>query len=150
MQSIFEVRVATWHNNRGNEELLELGITPQSVCKMLGNTHQGWLCEIGSRVVGFAMGNRENGEMWVIAVVKEFEGMGIGKRLLAYVEQWLFSQGWSEIWLTTDRDESMRAVGFYRHQGWCDWKIDPDGDRYMKKVREHEQDPFSQSHSAEL
>ena len=133
MRSIFEVRVATWHNERGAEEMAELGITPDSVREMLRASHRGWLCEVDDRVVGFAMGNRDNGEMWVIAVLKEHEGKGIGRKLLALVEEWLFSEGWDEIWLTTDPDETYRAVGFYRHLGWADWKLEPGGDRFMRK-----------------
>lgn len=133
LQAIFDVRVATWHNENGREEITSLGITHDFVRDMMSSTHRGWLCEIDSQVVGFAMGNRENGEMWVIAVLKEHEGKGIGRRLLRLVEDWLFSEGWSEIWLTTDPDEKLRAVGFYRHLGWTDWKLDPDGDRFMKR-----------------
>ena len=136
MQSIFDVRVATWHNDRGSEELTNLGITHESVRKMMEDSHRGWLCEVDSRVVGFAMGNKNTGEMWVIAVLKEHEGNGIGKRLLSLVEDWLFSEGWKEIWLTSDPDETIRAVGFYRHLGWSDWKIEPEGDRFMKKKME--------------
>ena len=139
MQSIFDVRVATWHNDRGREELTQLGITQESVRDMLEESRQGWLCEIDSRVVGFAMGNKDKGEMWVIAVLDEFEGHGIGKHLLSLVEDWLFAEGWKEIWLTTDPDETIRAVGFYRHLGWSDWKVEPDGDRFMKKTMERSQ-----------
>ena len=63
------------------------------------------------------MGNKETGEMWVIAVLREYEGRGIGRQLLRLVEEWLYSQGWKEVWLTTDPDENFRAVGFYRHEG---------------------------------
>ena len=77
------------------------------------------------------MGKRETGEMWVIAVLEEFENRGIGRKLLTAVEDWLFSAGWKEIWLTTDVDETLRAVGLYRHLGWEDVKLD--GDRFMKK-----------------
>ena len=133
MQSIFDVRVATWHNDRGLEELNELGITATTVRKMMRNkTHRGWLCEDDSSVVGFAIGNQKNGEMWVIAVRKEHESHGIGRKLLTLVENWLFESGWEEIWLTTDPDESLRAVGFYRRLGWIDWKIE-NGDRFMRK-----------------
>ena len=93
------------------------------------------MCEVDGQVVGFAMGNIESGEMWVIAVLKEYECRGIGKQLLNRVEQWLFENDWSEIWLTTDLDESMREVQFYRGQGWTDWKVD-NGDRFMKKSRD--------------
>ncbi len=133
MQAIFDVRVATWHNEHGREEMTQLGITPQFVRDGMKKSLRGWLCEIDSQAVGFAMGDKANGEMWVIAVLKEFEGLGIGKRLLQEVEQWLFSEGWHEIWLTTDPDETIRAVGFYRHLGWSDWKVEQDGDRFMRK-----------------
>ena len=136
MQAIFDVRGAAWHNDNGLEELTRFGITHDSVREMMQQTHRGWLCEVDGKVVGFAMGNRATGEMWVIAVLKEYEGRGFGKRLLTMVEDWLFSAGWDEIWLTTDPDETVRAVGFYRHLGWRDWKLEPGGgDRYMKKRR---------------
>jgi len=135
MDAIFDVRVKTWHNDRCLEELVEFGITPESVREMLQTTHKGWLCEADSQVTGFAIGNRLTGEMWVIAVLKEYEGRGIGRHLLRLVESWLFECGWKEIWLTTDRDESVRAVGFYRHLGWEDWKLEPDGDRFMKRKK---------------
>ena len=74
MAAIFDVRVAAWHNDRGREELTGLGITPDSVRALLGSSHQGWLCTVDSQVVGLAMGDRTNGEMWGIAVLSEFEG----------------------------------------------------------------------------
>ena len=137
MAAIFDVRVATWDNDRGREEMAALGITPDSVRAKLADTHRGWLCEADGRVVGLAMGDRSNGEMWVIAVLSEYEGRGIGGQLLSRVEGWLLDCGWREIWLTTDRDETLRAVGFYRHLGWTDWKLEPDGDRFMKKRLAH-------------
>ena len=134
MQAIFDVRVATWDNDNGLAELTAFGITHESVREMIKDSHRGWLCEVDDNAVGFAMGNRTNGEMWVIATLKEFEGRGIGKHLLTLVEEWLWSEGWNEIWLTTDMDESLRAIGFYRHIGWEDWKFE-DGDRFMKKTK---------------
>ena len=89
--SLFEVRVRTWHNERGAEELKELGITPDSVAVRLRETHRGWLCESDGHVVGFAIGNRADGELWVIAVLPEFENRGIGRHLLSKVEDWLAS-----------------------------------------------------------
>ena len=130
---MFEIRIATWHNSDGREEMTKIGITPHSVRQMLLDSHRGWLCEVDGRNVGFAIGNKETGEMWVIAVLNEFEGRAIGRELLRLVENWLGSQGWKEIWLTTDIDDNLRAVGFYRHEGWADWKIEH-GDRYMRKI----------------
>jgi len=131
--ALFPVRVATWHNDRGAAELTALGITPASVTTMLATTHAGWLAEADGQVIGFAIGNRATGEMWVIAVLKAWEGQGIGRRLLQTVEDDLAAAGWRETWLTTDTDENFRAVGFYRRAGWRDWKFEG-GDRYMRKT----------------
>lgn len=130
---VFEVRARTWHNPNGAAELTRFGITPASVTAMLTTSHQGWVAEDAERIVGFAMGNKQTGEMWVIAVLPEFEGRGLGRSLLTHVEQWLAAEGWREIWLTTDPDERYRAVGFYRRLGWRDWKME-NGDRFMKKA----------------
>ena len=134
---LFPVRVATRENALSRERLFDLGITESSVRTMIERMHRGWLCEDRGRVVGFAMGNGETGEMWVIAVLPEFEGMGIGRRLLNFVEDWLWSRGWDEAWLTTDTDTGLRAYGFYRKQGWSDSEI-KDGDRYMTKKNPNE------------
>lgn len=40
--------------------------------------------------------------------------------LLEKVEAWLFSQGCSELWLTTDLDKRLRAFSFYKKHGWSD------------------------------
>ncbi|MBN2432639.1 MAG: GNAT family N-acetyltransferase [Acidobacteria bacterium] len=130
--ALFEVRVATRENVLSSAELTRMGITVESVTAMLGSTHAGWLCETEGRVVGFAMGNRATGEMWVIALLPEFEGRGIGADLLTRVEKDLWAAGWPEIWLTTDVDPALRAYGFYLRQGWVDAEI-RDGLRIMKK-----------------
>ena len=130
--TLFRLRVQTWHNPHGAEELTRLGITPDSVAHLLATTHRGWIAEVENAPVGFVMGNRATGEMWVIAVLAAFETQGIGRALLAKVESWLFACGHHSLWLTTDPDENYRAVGFYRHLGWQDWKFEH-GDRFMRK-----------------
>jgi hypothetical protein len=52
--------------------------------------------------------------------------------LLEQVETWLFSEGCSSLWLTTDVDTRLRAYSFYKEHGWRDWKIE-NGLRYMTK-----------------
>jgi len=71
--------------------------------------------------------------MWVIAVLPDYENRGIGAELLSRVEDWLWSAGWEQIWLTTDLNPALRAYGFYQRQGWVDHKIE-DELRYMQKV----------------
>jgi ribosomal protein S18 acetylase RimI-like enzyme len=131
---LFKVRVATRENALSLAQLADLGITEDSVRLMLQKTHRGWLCEIEGRIAGFAIGNGDTGEMWVIAVLPEFEGMGIGSKLLGLVEEWLFYFGWDEIWLTTDMDTTLRAFGFYLKHGWTDSGV-KNGNKYMTRKK---------------
>ncbi len=131
---LFNVRVATRENTLSRQELEDLGINEISVTNMLATNHKGWLCEVDNKVIGFAMGNRDNGELSVIAVLPGFEGKGVGAGLLNRAENWLWSNGWNEIWLTTDVNATLRAYGFYKQQGWEDDKIEK-GMRFMKKQK---------------
>jgi ribosomal protein S18 acetylase RimI-like enzyme len=135
VEALFAVRIATRENAYTMAELENLGITPSSVLEMLREGTRGWLCEEDGEVVGFSMGNGPTGEMWVIAVLPDCEGKGIGARLLGLAEEWLFSQGNREIWLTTDVDTSLRAYGFYRAAGWRDDGVQ-EGLRYMRKAKQ--------------
>ena len=130
--ALFEIRVATWGNDRGAEEMAALGISHDSVLARLRSDHAGWIVLLDGKPVGFAMANRSNGELWVVAVRPECEGRGLGRELMRQAEAWLFSHGWEEIWLTTHADEQSRAAGFYRQLGWVDWKME--GDRHLKKT----------------
>lgn len=130
--ALFAVRVATDENRLTREELTALGITEASVEAKLQETYRGWLAEEDGQVVGFAMGDRATGEMWVIAVLPTHLGRGIGTALLAAVERWLVASGCRELWLTTDVDPRLRAYRFYRNRGWEDWKLES-GLRYMRK-----------------
>jgi GNAT superfamily N-acetyltransferase len=77
------------------------------------------------------MADRSTGELWVIAVLPEYEAQGIGGRLMGLAEEWLWQSGCARAWLTTDVDTKLRAYGFYRHRGWTDWKVDS-GRRWME------------------
>ncbi|HKE40646.1 MAG TPA: GNAT family N-acetyltransferase [Casimicrobiaceae bacterium] len=129
--ALFYVRTRTRENRYTLEELERLGITEESVSEKLSTSYKGWLCTENGAVVGFCIGDRATGELWVIAVLPEFEGNGIGAKLMSFAEEWLWSNGWTRAWLTTDIDVSLRAYGFYRKRGWLDWKVE-DGVRWME------------------
>lgn len=118
LAALIELRASTRENSFSREALGQIGVTEESVAAMLKTTHRGWLCEEGGRAVGFAMGDEETGELWVIAVLPDVEGRGIGSHLLALVEEWLWSCGWRELWLWTSADPRKRAYTFYLKHGW--------------------------------
>ncbi|MCU0940089.1 MAG: GNAT family N-acetyltransferase [Burkholderiaceae bacterium] len=129
--ALFDLRPRTRENALTVEELRRLGITPQSVTASLAESTQGWLCAVADAVVGFAMADRATGEFLVIAVLPQYEGQGVGGRLMALAEDWLAASGCTRAWLTTDLDTTLRAYGFYRKRGWTDWKIER-GLRWME------------------
>lgn len=132
--ALIELRGRTRENAISADALGKMGITTESIGEKLRSTHRGWLCEAEGRLAGFAVGDGNSGELWVIAVAPEFEGRGIGSQLLASVEQWLWSCGWDALWLWTDADESRRAYSFYLDHGWRKSKV-KDGALYMRKKR---------------
>ena len=130
--ALFHVRPRTRENALTIEELRALGITPESVATSLAGSTSGWLCEAAnSEVVGFCMADRSTGELLVIALLPEYEGCGIGGKLMHRAESWLAQSGCTRAWLTTDLDPTLQAYGFYRHRGWTDWKLER-GMRWMQ------------------
>lgn len=129
--ALFEVRPRTRENAMTLEELQRLGIDPESVTESLTQSTKGWLCEDEGNVVAFAMADRATGEFLVIAVLPEYEGKGVGGRLISLAKEWLAASGCRRAWLTTDLDTSLRAYGFYRKYGWTDWKTER-GLRWMQ------------------
>ncbi len=119
LPAAFDVRLSTIENAITLEELEEdYGITPESLAEAMKTHVKGWLCEDSGAAIGFAMGDRANGEVQVVAVRPEHERKGIGQTLIGLVRDWLFSEGYDEIWLTANPDPKIRAFGFYRGLGW--------------------------------
>lgn len=119
LSAVFRVRLSTVENAITMEELENnYDVTPETVADAMKSDVEGWLCEDSGTVVGFAMGDRSNGEVQVVAVLPVYESNGIGKRLLTLVQDWLFSHGHEEIWLRSNPDPNIRAYGFYRKLGW--------------------------------
>lgn len=130
--ALFHVRPRTRENALTIDELRALDITPDSVATWLEGSTRGWLWETSaSEVAGFCMADRRTGELLVIALLPEYEGKGIGGRLMQHAETWLAESGCTRAWLTTDEDQALRAYGFYRHRGWTDWKLER-GMRWMQ------------------
>jgi ribosomal protein S18 acetylase RimI-like enzyme len=119
LEAVFDVRARTRENPISREALAEAGITPASAAAALrSGVAKGWVCVDGPTVVGFCTADAVYGEVLVLAVLPEYEGKGIGKRLLAHAVSWLRSRGVARVWLAASPDPAVRAHGFYRSQGW--------------------------------
>ena len=117
--AVLETRFATIENPITLAELeRNYGVTPAGIAAALAGDVGGWLCEDGARVAGFAMGDRNSGEVLVVAVHPDYERRGVGKQVLGRICEWLFTAGHARAWLCSNPDPALRAHGFYRHLGW--------------------------------
>lgn len=77
---------------------------------------KGWVYELDGEIVGFAIVDLKDDNVWALFLHPEAEGKGIGKQLHHQMLNWYFSQGKEKIWLGTE--PNTRASGFYRKMGW--------------------------------
>lgn len=63
----------------------------------------------------------------------EYEGRGLGRRLMELAVQWLRASHCPEIWLWTSPDIATRAYAMYRKFGWEDCGVQ--GDQRLMKLR---------------
>lgn len=77
---------------------------------------KGWVCEINAIIVGFAIADLQEDNIWALFLHPDFEGKGIGRQLHKIMLDWYFSTGKETIWLGTS--PNTRAEKFYRNSGW--------------------------------
>ncbi len=77
---------------------------------------KGWVCEIDKSIVGFAIADLKDNNIWALFVQPEYEKIGCGKKLHDVMLDWYFKQGKKIVWLRTSPD--TRAEIFYRKKGW--------------------------------
>jgi GNAT superfamily N-acetyltransferase len=118
MAAMTRIRTSVSENLLSVEQLSELGITAESVAALLRTTGRGWIASLGGVDAGFAIADAAEATIYGMFVLPSHEGRGIGRRLMAEAEAWLFAAGCAELWLGTDADPAVRAHGFYRRLGW--------------------------------
>ena len=77
---------------------------------------KGWVAEKDNRIVGFAIADLQDHNIWALFIHPEYESRGIGKGLHDLMLDWYFTQTTHTVWLSTA--PGTRAEQFYRMQGW--------------------------------
>ena len=93
-------------------------VTDQDCADFITVRGKGWVCEADDRIVGFAIADLQQHNIWALFVRPEFEGQGIGKQLHDMMLDWYFTQTKTPVWLGTAPD--TRAEQFYRKAGWTE------------------------------
>jgi len=113
------LRGMTRENAFSVERLAALGITLESWrAGIADGSLPGHVATEGGKIVGYCFGERETGEIAVLALLPEHEGQGVGRTLLSLVVAEFKDFGFHRLFLGCSADPASRSYGFYRHLGW--------------------------------
>lgn len=91
-------------------------VTDEDCEDFLFSRGKGWVCEIDDKIVGFAVADLKDHNIWALFLHPNYEKQGIGKKLHDDMLDWYFSQTSQKVWLSTA--PGTRAEAFYRKRGW--------------------------------
>jgi GNAT superfamily N-acetyltransferase len=106
------VRNAVKENTLSNPAL----VTDKDCAAYLTIRGKGWVCEVEEQIVGFAIVDLQEDNIWALFLLPEYEHKGIGQSLQKIMLDWYFAQGKDKVWLGTAFN--TRAENFYRKSGW--------------------------------
>lgn len=91
-------------------------VTDEDCEEYLTTRGKGWVCEIDQQIVGFAIADLKENNIWALFIYPKYEGKGIGQLLHNTMLNWYFDQTKVKVWLGTAFN--TRAEKFYRKAGW--------------------------------
>jgi GNAT superfamily N-acetyltransferase len=114
IKQIQVVRNAVKENTLSDPNL----VTDRDCEDFINKRGKGWVCEIENRIVGFAIADLKENNIWALFIDPEFEKKGIGQTLHKLMLDWYFKQTKATVWLGTAFN--TRAEKFYRKAGWME------------------------------
>lgn len=115
IKDIYQIQIV--RNLVKENRLSDPALVPDSdVEDFITRRGRGWVCEINEQVVGFAIADLVDNNIWALFIHPDFEKMGIGKGLHDEMLNWYFSKTDKTVWLGTS--PKTRAEIFYRKAGW--------------------------------
>ena len=115
IKDIFQIQIV--RNLVKENQLSNPALVPDSdVEDYITRRGKGWVCEIDGQIVGFAIADLIDNNIWALFIHPDFERMGIGKKLHNEMMNWYFTKTDKTVWLGTS--PKTRAELFYRKAGW--------------------------------
>lgn len=136
------VRNAVKENTLSNPVL----VTDADCENFITQRGKGWVCEIDNCIVGFAIADLQDNNIWALFVHPDFEKKGIGKQLHNTMLYWYFGQTTNTVWLGTS--PNTRAATFYKLMGWIE--VGMHGTKELKFEMTYEQWQRQQSQNTTL
>lgn len=91
-------------------------VTDADCKKYINVIGRGWVCEFNKEILGFAIIDVSNKNIWALFVHPNHEKKGIGRKLHDLMLNWYFERFEDKLWLGTA--PKTRAEQFYRRAGW--------------------------------
>ena len=123
---IFEIRAAVRENRLSNPEL----VTPAD-CEWFIDNSAFWLWIEDDEIQGFSAADPRDGTIFALFVHPDYEGRGIGRKLIPLACETLKDTDHHSAELTTDA--GTRAEMFYRRDGWVEIGRQDDGQIIFRK-----------------
>lgn len=144
IDQLHEIRLSVRENRLSSPSL----VTEAHYKSYLTAGGKGWVCEEANFLVGFAIINTTDRNIWALFIHPEWEGRGIGKKLHWLMLHWYFTGFKDALWLNTG--PNTKAAGFYRHLGWTEKGREENGelrmemtyDRWKKRAGNEKQSSF--------
>lgn len=114
IQQIQIIRNSVTENTLSNPNL----VTDDDCATFITERGKGWVCEIDQQIVGFAIVDLQENNIWALFIDPKFEKKGIGQHLHKIMLDWYFTQTSVTVWLGTAFN--TRAERFYRKAGWTE------------------------------
>jgi GNAT superfamily N-acetyltransferase len=124
IKQIQVVRNSVKENTLSNPNL----VTDEDCEEFITTRGKGWVCEIDLQIVGFAIADLKEYNIWALFLDPKFESKGIGQRLHKLMLDWYFTQTTITVWLGTAFN--TRAEAFYKKAGWIE--VGTNGAKEMK------------------
>lgn len=112
IKQIQVVRNAVKENALSNPGL----VTDRDCVEYLTLRGKGWVCEEDGIIIGFAIADLIDNNIWALFIHPDHAAKGVGKTLHNIMLSWYFEQQKEMVWLSTA--PGTRAEKFYRMQGW--------------------------------
>ncbi|MCL9806308.1 GNAT family N-acetyltransferase [Flavobacterium amniphilum] len=117
LEDIDQIQVV--RNSVKENTLSDPGLVTNKDCEeFMFERGKGWVCEIDNQIVGFAIADLKENNIWALFLDPAFEKKGIGRKLHQIMMDWYFSQTDEKVWLGTAFN--TRAEQFYRQAGWTE------------------------------
>lgn len=106
-------------NSVNENTLSDPNLVTDDDCKeFITKRGKGWVCEINNEIIGFAIVDLKQKNVWALFLKPTFEKQGIGRQLHRLMLDWYFKKTKDTIWLGTAT--LSRAESFYRKAGWVE------------------------------